>query len=124
MSGRLRATVSATAFRNLAYNELVGQVLARSAGPDSKLNAPAEVKTPGFIKMEGRKAVLRSDASGVLVRDIDARKITDALRGSTPRDAYAYLERLSGLAEPPVIELTPSWAPRAFRIDVTIRGPK
>jgi baseplate J-like protein len=124
LTGSLTATVSATVFRNLAYNDLVGKVLETSAGPDSQLTAPVEVKTPGFIRMDGRKVVLRSDASGVLSRDVDAQKITQALRGSSLKDAYAYLERLSGLAEPPVVELTPSWAPRAFRVDVNVRGPK
>ena len=60
----------------------------------------------------------------MLARDIDARKITDALRGTSPRDARAYLERLSGLAEPPSINANPPWAPRFFRVDVTVRGPK
>jgi hypothetical protein len=124
LTGSLRATVSATVFRNLAYNELVGKVLETSAGVDSRLTAPAEVKTPGLVKIDGRKVVLRSEASGVLARDIDARKISDALRGSSLRDAYAYLERLSGLAEPPSVEVSPSWAPRAFRVDVNVRGPK
>jgi hypothetical protein len=44
--------------------------------------------------------------------------------GSSPQDARTYLGRLSGLAEPPSVEVTPSWAPRAFRIDVNVRGPK
>jgi hypothetical protein len=68
--------------------------------------------------------VLRSEASGVLSREIDPSKIRDALRGTSPRDARAYLERLSGLAEPPTIETNPPWAPRFFRVDVTVRGPK
>jgi Baseplate J-like protein len=124
LTGSMGAKVSATVFRNLAYNDLVGKVLETSAGTDSRLTAPAEVKTPGFIKIDGRKVVLRSEASGVLARDIDARKIGDALRGSSLKDAYAYLERLSGLAEPPVVEVTPSWAPRAYRVDVNVRAPK
>jgi Baseplate J-like protein len=124
LNGHLRATVSATVFRNLAYNDLVGKVLETSAGSESQLAGPAEVKTPGFIKVDGRKVVLRSEASGVLSRDIDPSKIRDALRGTSPRDARAYLERLSGLAEPPTIDTNPPWAPRFFRVDVIVRGPK
>ena len=35
-----------------------------------------------------------------------------------------YLARLSGLAEAPSVDLLPAWAPRAFRIDVNVQGPK
>jgi Baseplate J-like protein len=124
LNGHLRATVSATVFRNLAYNDLVGKVLETSAGPDSHLTAAPEVKTPGFIKVDQRKVVLRSEASGVLAREIDPRKIGDALRGTSRTDAYDYLQRLSGLAEPPSVDASPSWAPRFFRVDVIVRGPK
>jgi hypothetical protein len=124
LTGRLTATVSATVFQNRAYNDLVNQVLERGAGPDSKLGAPAHLEVPGVLKVEGHKVILRCEASGVLESAIDVRGVSDALRGSTPQDARAYLARLSGLAEPPALEMTPTWAPRAFRIDVVVRGPK
>jgi hypothetical protein len=124
LTGRLMATVSGTVFQNLAYNDLVGKVLERSAGPDLQLGAPAKVETPGVVKVDGHKVVLRCEASGLLQSAIDADGIKRALTGTTAQDARAYLARLSGLAEPPSIDLNPSWAPRAFRIDVNVRGPK
>jgi hypothetical protein len=124
LTGRLTATVSATVFQNRAYNDLVNQVLERSGGGNGRLGAPANLEVPGVLKVEGHKVILRCQASGVLESAIDARGITDALRGATPQDARAYLARISGLAEPPAVEVTPSWAPRAFRIDVVVRGPK
>jgi hypothetical protein len=124
LSGRLTASVSATVFQNRAYNDLVGQVLERSAGADSKLGAPATLEVPGVLKVDGHKVVLRCQASGVLESAIDAKGVSDALRGSTPQDARAYLARLSGLAEAPTVDMSPAWAPRAFRIDVVVRGPK
>jgi hypothetical protein len=111
-------------FQNRAYNDLVNLVLERSAGSDSKLGAPAQLDVPGVLKVDGKKVVLRCQASGVLESAIDTKGLGDALRGSTPADARAYLARLSGLAEAPAVDMTPSWAPRAFRIDVVVRGPK
>jgi hypothetical protein len=124
LTGRMTAAVSATVFQNRAYNDLVNQVLERSAGTEARLGAPAQLDVPGVIKVDGHKVLLRCQATGVLESAVDARSVSDALRGSTPQDARAYLARLSGLAEPPAIDMNPVWAPRAFRIDVVVRGPK
>jgi hypothetical protein len=124
LTGRLSAVVSGTVFQNLAYNDLVGKVLERDAGSDLQLGAPVKVDTPGVLKVEGHKVVLRADASGLLQSSVDAEGIRRALLGYSAQDARAYLQRLSGLAEPPTVDMTPSWAPRAFRIDVNVRGPK
>jgi hypothetical protein len=124
LTGRMTANVSGTVFQNLAYNDLVGKVLALSAGPEFQLGAPAKVETPGVLKADGHKVVLRSDASGLLQSAIDADGIKRALMGSSIQDARNYLARLSGLAEPPNVVMTPTWAPRAFRIDVNVQGPK
>lgn len=124
LTGRLTAVVSATVFQNLAYNDLVGQILEQSAGTGQKLGTPPTLETPGVLKVDGHKVVLRVEASGVLQSTVDAEAIKRALMGSSPQDARNYLARLSGLAEPPSVEVTPAWAPRAFRIDVNVRGPK
>jgi len=124
LTGRLTATVSGTVFANLAYNDLVGKVLERNAGPDLQLGAPVKVDTPGVLKVDGHKVVLRCDASGLLQSSVDADGIKRALTGSSAQDARTYLERLSGLAAPPSVDMNPPWAPRAFRIDVNVQGPK
>jgi hypothetical protein len=124
LTGRLTAIVSGTVFQNLAYNDLVGKVLELSGGPDLQLGAPVKVETPGVLRVDGHKVVLRCDASGLLQSAVDVDGIKRALTGSSAQDARAYLQRLSGLAEPPSVDLTPSWAPRAYRVDVSVRGPK
>jgi hypothetical protein len=124
LTGRMTANVSATVFQNLAYNDLVGKVLTLSAGPDLQLGAPVKVETPGVLKVDGHKVMLRCDASGLLQSAIDADGIKRALTGSSIQDAKTYLTRLNGLAEPPSVVMTPTWAPRAFRIDVNVQGPK
>lgn len=124
LTGRLTTTVSGTVFQNLAYNDLVGKVLLQKAGDGWQLGAPVKVDTPGVLKVDGHKIVLRTDASGLLQSNVDADGIKRALTGSSVQDARTYLTRVTGLAEAPGVAITPSWAPRAFRIDVNVQGPK
>lgn len=124
LTGRLTANVTGTAFANLAYNDLVGKVLESNGGPEQHLGGPVKVETPGVLKVDGHKVVLRCDASGLLQSTVDADGIKRALTGTSAQDARAYLARLGGLAEPPSVDITPSWAPRAFLIDVNVQGSK
>jgi hypothetical protein len=124
LTGHLTTNVSGTVFQNLAYNDLVGKVLEQKAGGGWQLGAPVKVDTPGVLKVDGHKVVLRTDASGLLQSSVDADGIKRALTGTSVQDARAYLTRLSGLAEAPNVVITPTWAPRAFRIDVNVQGPK
>jgi len=124
LTGRLTTNVSGTVFQNLAYNDLVGKVLQQKAGTDWQLGAPVKVDTPGVLKVDGHKVMLRSDASGLLQSAVDADGVKRALTGTSVQDARIYLTRLSGLAEAPSVVITPAWAPRAFRIDVNVQGPK
>lgn len=124
LSGRLTGVVSATAFANLAYNDLVGKVLQQQAGADLQLGGPPKIEVPGVTKVEGHKVFVHCDASGVLQSTVDTDGIKRALTGSSAQDARTYLSRLSGLAEAPTVDLVPNWAPRAFRVDVNVRGPK
>ncbi len=124
LTGRLTTTVSGTVFENLAYNDLVGKILQQKAGADWDLGAPVKIDTPGVLNVDGHKVVLRSNASGLLQSSVDADGIKRALTGSSAQDARTYLTRLSGLAEAPNVVMTPTWAPRAFRIDVNVQGPK
>jgi len=123
LTGRLTTTVSGTVFANLAYNDLVGKVLEQKSGTDWQLGAPVKVDTPGVLKVDGHKVILRTDASGLLQSSVDADGIKRALTGTSVQDARAYLTRLSGLAEAPSVVINPTWAPRAFRIDVNVQGP-
>jgi len=124
LTGRLTTTVSGTVFQNLAYNDLIGKVLMQKTGTDWELGAPVKIETPGVLKVDGHKVMLRSNATGLLQSSVDADSVKRALTGSSLQDARTYLTRLSGLAEAPNVVMTPTWAPRAFRIDVNVQGPK
>jgi hypothetical protein len=121
LTGRISVNVSGTAFQNAAFNDLVGQVLQTGAGGGVHLTQPATVGVPSIVNVDGSKVVLRTQAQGTVQSDINAQRVSDSLRGSTVQDARTYLNRLGGLAQPPVVELSPAWAPRAFRIDVIVR---
>lgn len=124
LTGRLTTTVSGTVFQNAAYNDLVGKVLQQKSGAGWDLGAPVKVDTPGVLNVDSHKVMLRSNASGLLESSVDADGIKRALTGSSAQDARAYLTRLSGLAEAPNVVMNPTWAPRAFRVDVNVQGPK
>ena len=99
-------------------------MLLQKSGLDWQLGAPVKVDTPGVLKVDGHKVMLRSDASGLLESNVDADSIKRALTGTSLQDARTYLTRVSGLAEAPNVVISPNWAPRAFRIDVNVQGPK
>jgi hypothetical protein len=124
LTARLTTNVSGTSFQNLAYNDLVGKVLQLKSGSDWQLGAAAKVETPGVLKVDGHKVVLRCDASGLLQSSVDADGIRRALMGTSAQDAKVFLSAMGGLAEPPTVVVTPAWAPRAFRINVNVQGPK
>jgi hypothetical protein len=124
LTARLTTNVSGTSFQNLAYNDLVGKVLQLKSGSDWQLGAATKVETPGVLKVDGHKVVLRCDASGLLQSSVDADGIRRALMGTSAQDAKVFLSAMGGLAEPPTVVVTPAWAPRAFRINVNVQGPK
>src|SRR5439155_17737954 len=78
LTGHLTATVTATAFQNRAFNDLVNQVLESSAGDGSRLGAPAQLDVPGVLKVDGHKVMLRTQAAGVLESALDTRGVSDA----------------------------------------------
>lgn len=124
LTGRLTIQASATAFQNLAFNDLVGKMLLSSAGSGVKLSGEPNISTPAVMGANGQQVQLRSRATGVAERDIDSEGVQTALRGKTEQEALAYLQRIGGLAEAPRINISPDWAPRAFRVDVAVAGPK
>jgi hypothetical protein len=124
LTGKVTALVAGTVFQNVAYNDLVGKVLERTGGDEARLGAPPRLETPGVTKVDGHKVTLRVQAAGVIQTALDTDSIKRALTGSSPQDARTYLSRLNGLAEPASVDVTPSWAPRAYRVDVNVRGPK
>lgn len=124
ITGRMTVTATATAFQNLAFNDLVGRLLAASGGPDARLSGAATIGIPTVQGVEGQKVKLRTQASGIIEQQIDREEVMLGLRGKSVDEARTYLRKLTGLSQAPSIEMSPSWAPRAFRVELRVQGPK
>jgi hypothetical protein len=127
LAGRLAVQASATVFHNLRFNELVGQMLARRAGEGLGLKGAPELDPPAVVDVQGQKVTLATRASGRVVRDIDRTAVEKDLRGMSLREARAYVDHLTGLAQAQV-EMEPSWWPswaqHPLRVDVAIQTPR
>ena len=82
------------------------------------------VEQPGEDEGFAAKVRIRSRSQAGLVRQINADDLVDQLRWKTPADARAILSRVDGLSGAARIELSPDWAPRAYRVEVTVQAPK
>lgn len=125
VSGRLNVLASAVAFSNQTLGVLAERLLARQGGTEARLS-PGSLRTtpPQIMSVEGRQVRLRFQAEGTLLRTVDPGAIAAALRGKSVAEARAELARLSGLASPPRFEVWPSWADRAYRVEVAIAPPR
>lgn len=124
LSGRLTVTASAVAFQNVRFNELVQNMVVRSVGGNARLEGKATISPPGVLGMEAQRVKMRTHATGVVVPVLDEGELETSLRGKSLAEARAAIARLSGLAEPARVEMSPSWAPRALRVQVSVLGPK
>lgn len=125
LTGRMTVTATATAFDNLGFNELAGQILARSAGRQARLRDDPELGVPAVIDTQGPVVRLRVRVEGIATQPLNEDQIAQDLRGSTLEEARVYVQQLtSGLAQPPQVEMSPSWAPRAFRVSVEVVTPQ
>jgi hypothetical protein len=55
---------------------------------------------------------------------VNGEELTEQLRWKSPAEARAILARTDGLSGAPRIELSPDWAPRAYRVEVSVLAPK
>lgn len=122
LTGKMTVSGTGIAFRNADFNRLVGEMLVLDAGKDFQLDGSPKISPPAPAEKNGGYH-LTTKASAALRRALDQNQLQQALRGKSLSDAKAYLASLGGLAEPPTVHLSPSWAPRAFRIDIHIQGP-
>ena len=75
------------------------------------------------VEAKGTIAVLEVPVTAVAVSRVDEDKVMEAVRWESPSVAARELGKAFQLAQPPEIKLDPSWATRALRVSVDIRGP-
>jgi hypothetical protein len=122
VTARLMVAATVTSFSNSELNRLAQQMLI-AAGP-SGYDLPLDqlqLAPPIVTEAADQHMQLKIIGEGLLVRTVDISNVSNALRGKSHRDATAYLSSSPDLAgATSQVELTPSWAPMAFRIDVAL----
>jgi len=125
VTGRLSVRATGTAFENKVFNDLVTQLLLGNVGDDVDIaGSGPRIGTPEVVGVEGQAVRLRVQASALAVQRIDPAAIAQLLSGKTVAQARAALQNVPGLDEPPTIELWPTWATRAYRVQVEVASPQ
>lgn len=126
VSGRFAVVASAVVFVNNDFNSMVQRTFLNQAGPGFDLPlSQLGVGTPEVLNIDDQAKVrIRSRSQAGLVRQVNAEELVDQLRWKSAADVRAILSRVEGVSGAPRIELTPDWAPRAYRVEVTVQAPK
>jgi hypothetical protein len=122
VTARLMVAATVTSFSNADLNRLVQQMLT-AAGPAGYELSLDQLKLapPEVVEVADQRILLHIAGEGLLVRTVDVGSIANALRGKSHSDATGYLRSAPELAgTTSQVQLTPSWAPMAFRVDVAL----
>jgi hypothetical protein len=125
VNGRFAVVASAVVFVNADFNNLVQKTFLATAGPGYDLPiSQLGVGTPEVIGVDDNKVRIRTKSQAGLVRQISGDDLVQQLRWKSPAEARTILSRTEGLSGAPRVELSPDWAPRAYRVEVTVQAPK
>jgi len=125
VNGRYAVVASAIVFNNSDFNGMVQKTFLATAGPGFDLPiSQLGVGTPEVLGVDDQKVRIRTKSTAGLVRQINADELTEQLRWKSPAEVRAILARTDGLSGAPRIDLTPDWAPRAYRVEVSVLAPK
>lgn len=122
VTAKLMVAATVTSFANLDLNRLAQQMMLSSApaGYDLPMDQ-MRLNPPEVTEAVDQRMQLRISGSALLTRGIDVNALEQSLRGKSPTEAASILQSspdLSGATSQ--VELTPAWAPRAFRVDVAL----
>lgn len=125
VTGRYTVVATATVFKNVDYNGLIQQTFLAQAGQGFDLPISLlGVGTPEVMNVDDGRVRLKSKSQATLVKHVNPDDVVEAIRWKTASEARAALARLDGLTGSPRIELSPEWAPRAYRVEVSVAAPK
>jgi hypothetical protein len=125
VNGRLAVVASGVVFVNSDFNGLVQKSFLATAGPGYDLPlSQLGVGTPEVLGVDENKVRIRTRSQAGLVRQVSPDDLVEKLRWKSPAEARALLSRVDGLTGAPRIELSPDWAPRAYRVEVSVLAPK
>jgi len=126
LNGRYAVIASAVVFSNSEFNNMVQKVFLTQAGPGYDLPiSQLGVGTPEVLGVDDQTRVrIRTKSQAGLVRQVDADDLVDRLRWKSPAEARAILARVDGLSGAARIDVSPEWANRAYRVEVSVLAPK
>ncbi len=125
INGRLTVVATATVFTNAEFNGMVQKTFLSEAGPGFDLPiGQLGVGTPQFVAANNQQIRLKTASEAMLVRQVDPDVLAEQLRGASVSEARSLLGRREELAANPRIDLSPTWAPRAYRIEVAVSVPR
>jgi hypothetical protein len=125
LNGRMALVATAVVFANADFNALVRQTFLAQAGPGFDLPvSQLGVGTPQVLNVQNQQVRIKTASEATMVRQINPDEIAEQLRGKSASEARALLARMDSLAGAPRIEVSPSWAPRAYRVEVAVAAPR
>jgi len=125
VNGRVAMVASAVVFSNSDFNGMVQKTFLANAGPGFDLPiSQLGVGTPEVLGVDDNRVRIRTKSQAGLVRQVDGEELTEKLRWKTPAEARNILATYDGLSGAPRIDLSPEWAPRAYRVEVSVLAPK
>lgn len=125
LAGRFAVRTFGTAFANGDFNDIVTQMMLADVGEDAHVaGGGPRINTPEVAGIEGDRVKLHVQSSALVVETIDTTGISEELSGKTLAQARTLLQGVQGLAEPPEIDIWPTWSTRAYRVQVEVVGPR
>jgi hypothetical protein len=125
VNGRLSVVATAVVFNNAEFNGMVQRLFLAGAGPGFDLPAAQlGVGTPQVLGMDDQRVRLKTSSEALMIQQVNADDLTEKLRWKSVAEARTLLGATDGLAGGSRIELSPAWAPRAYRVEVAVAAPK
>lgn len=119
LNGSISVDATAIAFNNADLNMLVEQQWKDSVPKGfHATNAQLDINPPEVLQAGSQTASLKVTVGGKAERVLEADSLSQTLRGLSVRDATARLSQLQSPLRLVKLQIWPSWAGRAFRIDV------
>ena len=125
VTGTIGATASVVAWDNQSLNNLVQKIVLAKYGPQYDLPmSQLRLPPPEVQEAQNQHMRVKVRADAIVVQTVDPGEIAGRLRGKSSAEAQSILESLPGVAGSPRIELSPPWAPWAYRVEVGVSAPK
>jgi hypothetical protein len=126
INGRYAVVASAVVFVNSDFNNMVQKTFLTQAGAGYDLPIGLlGVGTPEVLGVDEQTRVrIKTHSQAGLVRQVSTDEVVEQLRWKSAAEARSILARIDGLNGSPRIDITPEWASRAYRVEVSVQSPK